>query len=411
MENVLKVKSYNSRMEKDLNGKSFYVLSFGPSCHLKLTENAMAIIELMDGNFTNTEIVHTLNAHGIRITMNDLEYFISNFLIPNNILVGEENKSIKVNDYKLWFHLPIIESKRFNFLYKILKVMMNKPIVIITLTTITLCVICSAYFLLNYNENFIDKINSLQIILLVYFSMFIHELGHATAAYKYGISVGKMGVGIYLIYFIFFIDMTNTWKLDRKKRMINDLSGIYFQLFLIVPLFIVFLLTNSISLLCSIIIILCVSLMNLIPFLRMDGYWLLTDYLSIQNVRIKAFSSIKHIFIELKKMRNSKLKHEEYTVNKQNMFYGIYSLAYVSATLLMLTFIGISIYKLVMDFDDLWGKFSVLSQYLIQGDVILFLLNLNNLFILILPLIFAILLVASSIRKVIKTSIIKRKAR
>lgn len=409
MGNALKVKNYKSRIEKNMNGENFYVLSFGSSCHIKVSEKAMAIIELLNGELSNTEILHILNNNGINVTLKELEYFIFDFLLPRNVLVGEDNDTISIEQNKLWFHLPIIESKRFNFIYKFLKVLLLKPVVVLTIILITTSVVSSGLLLLNYKGNFINDVNSLQILMLVYLSMFIHELGHATAAYKYGVSVGKMGIGIYLIYFIFFIDMTNAWELDRKKRIVNDLSGIYFQTFFVLPVFITYMVTNDISLLCAVIIILCTSLMNLIPFLRMDGYWLLTDYLAIQNIQVKAFSSIKIGLGELKGIINSKLKHKSYDLDKQNLFYGIYSLAYIASTTFMLAFISFSIVKLSMNIEDVWYKFTSLYNNLLQGNLHLFFLDLNNIFILILPVIFVIMFIVSAMNKTIKKKRIRRK--
>lgn len=411
MENTFKVKDYKKRVEKNLNGDVFYVLSFDSSCHLKVSKKAMAIIELMNGKFENEEIVRALNSNGISITLKELEYFAFDFLLPRNVLIGEDNRSITVNDNKLWFHLPIMESSKLIWLYKILKVMLCKPLVISLLVVIVTCVIYSAVILLNFKGNFINEINSLQILVLVYLSMFVHEVGHATAAYKYGVKVGKMGIGLYLIYFVFFIDMTNTWKLDRKKRIINDLSGIYFQSFLVIPLFAIYMSTKDISLLCALIIIVGASLMNLIPFLRMDGYWLLTDYLSIQNIQIKAISSIKVFIGECKKMISAKYKHQTYIANRQVWFYGIYSFAYVFSTVFMLFFIIISIGKLAINFNDLTNKFTSLFDNLIQGEFNKFFLDLNNLFIILIPIIFIAIFVISNCRKVIQHKLILRKAR
>lgn len=77
----------------------------------------------------------------------------------------------------------------------------------------------------------------------------------------------------------------------------------------------------------------------------------------------------------------------------------------------MLAFICISIYKLATNASELASKFSTLFDYLIQGKINLFLLDLNNIFILILPVIFVAMFVISIIRKVIKKNMIKRKVR
>ena len=42
-----------------------------------------------------------------------------------------------------------------------------------------------------------------------------------------------MGVGLYLFRPVFYTDLSNAWKLNRKKRIVTDLGGIYFQVIMI----------------------------------------------------------------------------------------------------------------------------------------------------------------------------------
>lgn len=402
MENILQIKNYEVRPERDLNGNTCYILSFDESSHIKVSSRAMSIIELLNGKYEKKEIVKILNGKGVSITAKELEYFIDNFLLPRNVLQGKDSKTLDTEHRKLWFHLPVIESSKFEFIYRVLKFMLYKLSIIVVIAAIVVCIVWSGIYLLQYEKNFIENINSLQILVLVYLSMFIHELGHATAAYKYGVHVGKMGIGIYLVYFIFFIDMTNTWRLDRKKRIVNDLSGIYFQMSTIIPIFIGYLLSGNVSLLCAAMVIMCTSLMNLIPFLRMDGYWLLTDFLNMQNVQIHAFESIKTFTKEFLMLIKSKFKHTDYTIDKKNMFYGVYSYIYVFSTGIMLGFIFASLIKLIEDRAQLISKIVSLYTNLTNGNINQFLLDLNNIFILLIPVIFVVSLLVSIINKLIK---------
>lgn len=393
MDEVLKVKPYEMREENDIDGENFYILSFNQSSHIKVSTRAMEIVRLLDGTKNNEEVIKSLNNKGISITKNEFEYFIKQFLIPKNILINYSPKEkFPASKGKLWLHLPLIESSGFKGLYKSLKYLLyNKLIVITCLSAVLLCLLLSLFTVLTYDKNILSEMNSLLILTLVYASMFVHELGHATAAYKYGIDVGKIGVGIYLAYFVFFIDMTNIWKLDRNKRIENDLSGVYFQLVFIIPLYIVYIITSNISLLYAVIIIFFTSAMNLIPFLKMDGYWLLSDYLNIQNVQIKAFHSIQQLFIAIKnKRRNKDLK-----INKSIYVYGIYSIIYVLTTSALIIFLTYSFIEIILNYESLISKFQLAYSHLATANISSFLIDLNNLFILMIPIIFITSIVAS----------------
>lgn len=386
MDEILKVKPYEIRKENDIDGKNFYILSFDQSSHIKVSTRAMEIVRLLDGTKNNEEIIKELNDKGISITKSELEYFIKQFLIPKDILRNYSSlETPKVSKSKLWLHLPLMESSKLKGLYRPLQYLLyNKWIVISCLLVVLLCFSSSIFKVLTYDSNVFSEINSLLILILVYNSMFVHELGHATAAYKYDVEVGKIGVGIYLAYFVFFIDMTNIWKLDRNKRIENDLSGMYFQLITIIPISIIYMITNNISLLYGVIIIFFISSMNLIPFLRMDGYWLLSDYLNIQNVQIKAFPSIKNFIIAIKNKR----KNKNLKIKRSIYVYGIYSIVYVLTTSAMIIFVTYSFIEIILNYESLITKLQLAYNHLTTGNLSLFLIDINNLIILMIPVIF-----------------------
>lgn len=58
----------------------------------------------------------------------------------------------------------------------------------------------------------------------------LHELGHSTASLRHGIQPGKIGFGFYLIFPVLFSDVTKSWLLPRRKRLVVNAGGVYFQL-------------------------------------------------------------------------------------------------------------------------------------------------------------------------------------
>lgn len=120
-----------------------------------------------------------------------------------------------------------------------------------------------------------------------------HELGHAAASHRFGVPPGKIGFGIYFIFPAFYTDLTAVWSLNKKERVVINLGGIYFQLLinliLIAFLFmyqqdevIAYFLKKAILINCL------VSLYNLNPFFKFDGYWIYSDYFDIPNLRKQA---------------------------------------------------------------------------------------------------------------------------
>ncbi len=145
--------------------------------------------------------------------------------------------------------------------------------------------------------------------IIFYFSyivcVLIHEFGHAAATVYHGAKPNQIGFGFYLISPVFFCDVSDIWRLNKKKRIVVDLGGIYFQwivslvfcgLFLLTTnkFFIIFSFFNFIS-----------SLINLNPFLLYDGYWALSDISGISNLREKSFKELKVFITSLIRFRNS----------------------------------------------------------------------------------------------------------
>ncbi len=54
--------------------------------------------------------------------------------------------------------------------------------------------------------------------LLFLLSIVIHEFGHAGASVKYGASPAGIGFALYLIFPVFYSDVTVSWKLKSKQR-------------------------------------------------------------------------------------------------------------------------------------------------------------------------------------------------
>jgi len=115
--------------------------------------------------------------------------------------------------------------------------------------------------------------------------MFIHELGHASACLRYGAPVGDIGCALYLIYPAFFCDVTGTWALARRERVMVDLGGLYFQLVATALVAVLWHMTGLDMLASAVRISTATMVLNLLPLGRLDGYWVLSDILGVIDLR------------------------------------------------------------------------------------------------------------------------------
>ncbi len=124
----------------------------------------------------------------------------------------------------------------------------------------------------------------------------VHELGHAYTAVNFGCRVPTMGVAFLVMYPMLYTDVTDAWRVrERRKRLLIGLGGILAELGLAgLALFLwaflppgpgrtaaFFVATTS---------LLATLLVNISPFMRFDGYHVLSDVLRMHNLAPRAFS-------------------------------------------------------------------------------------------------------------------------
>jgi putative peptide zinc metalloprotease protein len=127
-------------------------------------------------------------------------------------------------------------------------------------------------------------------------SKVVHEFGHAFAASHFGCRVPTMGVALLLGMPVLWTDVTDAWRLsDRKQRLTIDAAGMIAELTLAVFATILWTLLpdgpfrSGIYLLASTAWVLTL-VVNLNPFMRFDGYYLLADGLDIANLQDRSFT-------------------------------------------------------------------------------------------------------------------------
>lgn len=116
-----------------------------------------------------------------------------------------------------------------------------------------------------------------------------HEIGHATACRYGGAKPGVLGAGIYLVWPAFYCDVTDAYRLSRRGRLRTDLGGVYFNGLFSVAVAAAFLLTGFEPLVLIILGQHLIVLQQMIPALRFDGYYVLSDLTGVPDIlgRIK----------------------------------------------------------------------------------------------------------------------------
>ena len=140
---------------------------------------------------------------------------------------------------------------------------------------------------------------SVPLILIVAFAvMTVHEFGHALTLKHYGGKVEEMG--LLVLYFIpgFYSNVSDAWLLKKRERIRVSAAGGFVQLVLWAWATICWRLLAPEtfgSRVCLIAIAFSgiQTLFNFNPLIRLDGYYLLSDFLEVPNLRQKAFSFLR----------------------------------------------------------------------------------------------------------------------
>ena len=182
----------------------------------------------------------------------------------------------------------------------------------------------------NVNHRWVGGLGSFMIAYL--FCSTIHEYGHAMACRAFGGSVQRMGVMLYLFIPMAFCDVSDAHRFPEKwKRIVTGAAGIYFQLllaslaglawaFLSLPAGVELILAQIVA------ITLVATIANLNPLLKLDGYYILADWLEIPNLRPRAFAYLDQV-ARLRPVAGDPREIKAFTW--YGILGGIYTLAFV----------------------------------------------------------------------------------
>ena len=129
-----------------------------------------------------------------------------------------------------------------------------------------------------------DPVDFLVVIGLSLASAAFHECGHAAGCRYGGARPGVIGVGIYVMWPSFFTNVTDSYRLNRAGRLRTDLGGLYFNLIFMLALAAVYSATSSEILLLVIAVTHLEMLEQLLPFVRFDGYFILSDLVGVPDL-------------------------------------------------------------------------------------------------------------------------------
>jgi putative peptide zinc metalloprotease protein len=134
----------------------------------------------------------------------------------------------------------------------------------------------------------LGELDSVWIAGIFYLSVPVHELGHIAACRAAGLTHGGMGFGMYYFFPLLYADITAIWQASRQQRVIANLGGILSQLLYAGIVAGAGLVLNEPAGVLAGVAVAISAAWQLNPFVRHDGYWLLSDLTNTPNLLTKA---------------------------------------------------------------------------------------------------------------------------
>jgi putative peptide zinc metalloprotease protein len=216
--------------------------------------------------------------------------------------------NVKISRLKLILSVNIkieLFAKLFRTLFKITKPLWGLNTYVILISTAVGLNIVGLWALstgiINYQFHY-SRISTLSILGIALISLFFHELGHAFALQRFGLKNFSTGIKIEYGIPFFYVDTTLSWVRRRFERVIISSAGILANLiisgfgFLLIIFSSNFSNTNFALIHVLIFINLVNVFINLVPVLKLDGYYIMIDLFGLPFLHEKLSNQIKTLF-------------------------------------------------------------------------------------------------------------------
>jgi putative peptide zinc metalloprotease protein len=226
-----------------------------------------------------------------RVTADDMTVIVGN-LVQSGLVAGPDGAVVEAaaaappSPLAVNMRMKMLNPGFIDVLSRILQVLFWPPVVLFVLGAGALAQ-AWVYFIHGIGGSLHDALYAPGFVLLVLAAIVVaagfHEFGHAAALRYAGGRAKAMGAGFYLFYPAFYTDVTDNYRLGRWSRLRTDLGGFYFHLIFALITIGAYLLTGWEPLLLIVVLINLEVIHQLLPFVRLDGYWALADLTGIPD--------------------------------------------------------------------------------------------------------------------------------
>jgi putative peptide zinc metalloprotease protein len=262
---------------------------------IQVTDLLYRLAERLDGTRTLDEIAEALTtATNWAVTAQDVQHLIEAKLIPMRLVsaneavatAGTDSRDTKPSPLAVNLRTKTVGPRVLDPLTGALRHLFAPPIIAAVLAATAIAEVwlyrSGALF-----GAFVDALYTPGFLLIAFGLLLLgagfHELGHASALRYGGGRARAIGAGFYLFFPVFYTDVTDSYRLGRWGRVRTGLGGVYFHLIFTLGLVGTALVFDQRFLLVAVVLINLEIVRQFIPFVRLDGYWVLTDLTGIPD--------------------------------------------------------------------------------------------------------------------------------
>lgn len=170
----------------------------------------------------------------------------------------------------------------------------------------------NAYFTEMIHLGNSSKLFALVVIISSMGSLSLHELGHAMAMKWAGAEILKTGFAFYLGLPVLFVDTSTIWCKSRFQRVVVAMAGVVVNAMIASSLVIATYFVDDPFLKQILWQVVFINLFHigfsLVPFVKMDGYYVLVDMLRVPNLQQRSWGELNQVFHHPRKY-NYSTKH------------------------------------------------------------------------------------------------------
>lgn len=275
-------------------GGTFHVARLPENRFIKISDALLQLLQLFDGRRDLPAVAEEYAARTKRaVGEEDVRHICETVLIPNGLAEATDGSTSHALEERPSRHryirwsVELLGAKwvqriapRLAWLYGA-----KLALVLLTVNAAALVWFVSRQPMLGLHLRDLDGVTFLGVYALLHCGLLLHELGHASAAARFGLTPGPIGFGFYLYFPVFYSDVTSAWLLPRKQRVVVNLGGLYFQFLFASALIALWIVAPSPVLRLTVMFNCFMMLSTLNPMLRWDGYWVFADLVGLPNLR------------------------------------------------------------------------------------------------------------------------------